>query len=890
MKKIIAYVTNHGHMDIEWYQPLDTFRYWMSEAAEMLMHIREKEPNQSYIFDGAFFPVEEVLELHPEYEEKLRELVRKRALLVGPFYTQFDEFLNSGETIIENCLWGDRRSRAFGGVMKAGYLPDNFGHPSQLPQIMRDFGIDNLLFTRGMPDVKSGKREFFFVGDDKSVLYGVNFAYSAAFSIYSNNDPLPGIPLIIPNTDRCLGDYQTIREISEHRDHRKIAEELIKNVLDNARFYPSGVVPVFTGCDHCPPQDGILETLKLANSMQNEIEFIFGDGDGYSRLLRSRFKKNADRFCGNLLGIKTDYLLLGAMTSRTYLKRQHDRCEHLLFDYALPAHALAGLLGISLPETMLNDAVKKLLINSTHDTIHGSSADAVHVEQEYRYSSIEQNAAWTFHDALERIGRLMPPPGEKKDGSVVVFTPVGVKNAVCEAYITTFGKNVRLYDSRGKSVKCEIIPNEPMEYNVNGDPALTPSLSGDVRRIRFAATGGETAEQYVYSLAGKEVTLREKDAREIENRFLRVTFENNTINLFDKQTGTLYGGLNQLIEMADDGDIWDYSEPWTEQKTYSQADFPVQKVYVTEGKLSSSLNYSFTMLLPEGMKNGARSETLLPTPVSFCVTLYDNVKRADVSVKIFNRSRDHCVRLRIPDVKREDGIVSGGLFTCQHLDPSVYLDCDNLKTASDREMPFRDFVSYNDPEKGLVISSKGLYTYEYKSGAIEIPLFRSVGRMTKPNMKGRKSGRFAGSIKIDGAQCLRELDFSFSYVPIPENADFKALLGTIDGFLRPPLAHTMRLVYDGPLGRGVSPVEIKKADNVTVSAFRKAFDGKGAILRLYETAGEKTTVRLKSGFFKKFFITTMNEDRKKALKKDKDGSVPVEIGPHRITTILMKEG
>ena len=163
MDRIIAWVTNHGHMDIEWYQPLDTFRCWIGEALEMLMELARENGTQSYILDGAFFPLEEALALHPEYEEALRALVRDRRLLVGPFYTQFDEFLNAGETIVENCLYGDRLSRAFGGGMKAGYLPDNFGHPSQLPQIFRDFGIDNLLFTRGMPDTPQGTKEFRFV-------------------------------------------------------------------------------------------------------------------------------------------------------------------------------------------------------------------------------------------------------------------------------------------------------------------------------------------------------------------------------------------------------------------------------------------------------------------------------------------------------------------------------------------------------------------------------------------------------------------------------------------------------------------------------------------------------------------------------------------------------
>lgn len=427
MKKIIAYVTSHGHMDIEWYQPLDTYRYWMSEALEMLADFQKEYPEQSYILDGAVFPLEAVLRLHPEYEEQLRGLIRDGKLLIGPFYTQFDEFLNAGETVIENCLYGDRLAKKFGHCMKAGYLPDNFGHPSQLPQIFRNFGIDNLLFTRGMVDTPREKKEFRFVGDDGSELYGINFAYYATFSIYSNNSPAPGTPNLIPGSCYTMVDYHTVREISEHRDNKKIAWELIKNVRENAGFYPSGIVPMFMGCDHCPPQKDILRTLALANSLQDEITFVFGDGDGYSALLRERFPPDTDAFRGNLLGLKTEYLLLGAMSSRTYLKRMHDTCEHILFDYALPAHLLARLFGISQPETMLDDSLRKLLLNSTHDTIHGSSLDTVHTEQEYRYSALSQNAMWTFHNALDELGSRMALPEDGCDGAFMVLTlPVPV--------------------------------------------------------------------------------------------------------------------------------------------------------------------------------------------------------------------------------------------------------------------------------------------------------------------------------------------------------------------------------------------------------------------------------------------------------------------------------
>ena len=38
------------------------------------------------------------------------------------------------------------------GPAPVGYMPDSFGHPLQLPQILAGFGIDSFIFSRGLGD------------------------------------------------------------------------------------------------------------------------------------------------------------------------------------------------------------------------------------------------------------------------------------------------------------------------------------------------------------------------------------------------------------------------------------------------------------------------------------------------------------------------------------------------------------------------------------------------------------------------------------------------------------------------------------------------------------------------------------------------------------------
>ncbi len=77
--------------------------------------------------------------------------------------------------------------------MKAGYLPDNFGHPLQMPQILRNFGLDSLIFMRGMPEMADPVRnEFYYAGLDGSQVLACHTGYSNAFNLYANNvvDPM----------------------------------------------------------------------------------------------------------------------------------------------------------------------------------------------------------------------------------------------------------------------------------------------------------------------------------------------------------------------------------------------------------------------------------------------------------------------------------------------------------------------------------------------------------------------------------------------------------------------------------------------------------------------------------------------------------------------------
>src|SRR3990172_7584133 len=136
-------VVPHTHWDREWYRTHEEFRYRLVRLVGGLLHPLGGEPAVRHLtLDGQAIVVDDYLEVRPGARERIAKLVRDGRLLVGPWYVLPDEWLVSGEALIRNLRLGLRQAAELGGAMPLGYVPDQFGHVGQLPQIFRGFGLE----------------------------------------------------------------------------------------------------------------------------------------------------------------------------------------------------------------------------------------------------------------------------------------------------------------------------------------------------------------------------------------------------------------------------------------------------------------------------------------------------------------------------------------------------------------------------------------------------------------------------------------------------------------------------------------------------------------------------------------------------------------------------
>lgn len=894
--KTIGYIITAGHLDIEWYQALSSYRFWTTEALEDLKIAAARDDFVTYVLDGQVYPLEEYLEAAPYDEAAMRELIASGKLTVGPFYTQFDEWLPSAENMIRNCLYGKRKADAYGGWMRAGYLPDNFGHPLQMPQILRGFGIDSLMFMRGMPEIPGGHPdEFIYRGIDGSEVVVSHFreSYSGAFDIFKKKiDPIQ--PRIVPYYDEYLS-FEFHKELAEHDDPQRIATNMIANVHRIRERYPSGVIALIAGYDHLPPQINIGESVKCANEMQDEIEFVMGTAEEYVELVKSRME-NPAVYDMELIGSRYQNILLGALSTRSYLKRENFACEALLERYAEPLTAIAARLGYPEKPALLDEAWRYMMINSAHDSIHGSSTDEVHVEMQARFMKTHQIAAGVIHDAMAHLGRQTKRWWKPENRGFLTYAPVITDFAQpAELWLPVGEAGGCVVDAAGNPLPTQVLRHPDVELDAKGRHRNYSNPDYEFKKVLFMHpdVGGDITSYAVEIGRKAEFEPLSGDDSFIENEFVRVDVRNACIHLTDKRSGKTYYNLNLIEEDADAGDAWDYSPAWIPGEVVRSSQFRFESRLVECGCVRAVLELRGEMDLPAKMVGDDRSFERVTMPVTFTVTLWRGVARADVAMTIDNTARDHRIRLRIPANLKTDFVRSQGHLAIIDRPVDRPIPTEKWYQPPTQLLPFREWLAVTDGEAGLAAAFKGMYDYEAVRNPLTgepdvyVTLLRGVEIMGRANIMQRRVPA-SKPIPTPGAQCLGVQTMEWSWIPYTASESNKApFLPLAQSFLYPTVSHAIR---SKPVDEQVIAFPANfawDAANVQYSAFKLANDRDGSILRLYENQGVETTLTLRIDGYSEAWMSDMNEATLDPLPIT-DGCVTLHFAPYKAVTIKFK--
>jgi hypothetical protein len=715
-------------------------------------------------------------------------------------------------------------------------------------------------------------------------------SYSGAFDIF--NKPIDPIQ---PRETPYYPDYLSFeyhRELAVHDDPTRIAKNMIENALRIEERYPSGVIPLIAGYDHLPPQINVGDSIREANRMQDEIEFVMGDVEAYVNLARSRML-DPKVYSMELTGSKYQYVLLGALSTRSYLKRQNFACEGMLERYAEPLTVMAVRLGYKDKPRLLDEAWKFLLVNSAHDSIHGSSVDEVHVEMEARFAGARQIASGVTHEALSFLGGLMKPVSGR---GAIVYAPVTAKEAQpAEVWLAVGDAPIEMRTRDGRALPTQVLRREEIDLNGLGQPRNDPFPAPVFRKVLFMAPPSEGIEAFEAvpadttepdgALTGGEVFL--------ENEFLRVDARGALIALTDKKTGFRWPCLNLLEEDADAGDAWDFAPPWTPGALIRSTAGTFTSRLTELGDVRATLRIEGFLTVPQKLVGDERSRENARLAVAFDVTLYRGLRRADVKLTLDNTARDHRIRLRIPSGVRAETVLSQGHLAILTRPVARQKEIEPWLQPPTQLLPCREWIAARDAKKGLAVAMKGLYDYEAVpdplSGEIDlhVTLLRGFQMMGRRNTRMR-AGAASEAFVTPGAQCLGTHVIEWSYLPYqPEEGDIAPFLPLAQAFLYPPVVHALRTPQK-PDGQFSIPCPFHwDAPNIQFSAFKRSEDGAAFILRLYENQGRETEAEIRLDGFTSAILTNLAEESLENLPLE-NGRVLLKFGRYKAFTLRLQ--
>ncbi|MBU9737463.1 alpha-mannosidase [Diplocloster agilis] len=773
MKKIL-HVISHTHWDREWYLSYEDFRIRLVDMIDRLLNYLERDQTyHAFMLDGHTALVLDYLEIRPYKKELLKKYIREQRILIGPWYILPDEVLISGESHIRNFLMGASICREMSGSMNIGYLPDAFGHPSQMPQILKKLGLNEIVFWRGMPD-SIQKNEFVWEAPDGESLLAINLPYG-----YGNCPHLPN------EKEAFLRRIRAVADAYEGKSW-------------------SGVIPIMNGRDHLEAQECITDMLAALKDQSEEYEIIHSTLPEFVRQLREQLEpEKLQHYKGEMRSSDRTLLLGGTLSTRIYLKQHNEEVTRLYERWVEPFTAADRLLGHrNYPRDLIRQGWKYILQNHPHDSICGCSIDEVHQEMEVRFLKARQIGRELCSRSLHAVTGSQVTDGND-EAWIAVFNPLAYSRSALitctvefypqlhnhlnyqhmnqreyypyEKENAGFPVSVILEDSHGN--RCEAILNrayigqglwlsteeQPKEYKCH---CYEITFTADqVPAFGFKAYRVIPRYDVPSAQAVPEVDSDDM-GRFIENTYYRVEFQDGKLNIYDKELRQSYEDCARLVDSADAGDEYTYSYIENDHEIRIE---PASVKISTDGPANhkNCLTISGVMNLPKGLtedENDRRLETIA-CAFTMKVMLQSLAKRIDFNVTFDNQAEDHRLRVLFPTMFYTDHSWAQNAFSVDrhmirrlsdmHGTEIFYTDCQ------------KEFVSIDDGHTGISIFNKGLPEYELvqtgSGSALALTLLRCVAYLSKAKMPTR-TGDAGWNVETPMAQCpgIHEFEFAFT--------------------------------------------------------------------------------------------------------------------------------
>lgn len=840
-------VVHHTHWDREWYHPYGSFQYRLLRATLHVLRQLDGGEITRFLFDGQTVVLDDLAPILAAQDYlRLRRAIAQGQIEVGPWYILPDEFLVSGEALIRNLQIGITAAYEAGSQPTCLYLPDLFGHLSQVPQLAMQLNLPWAVIFRGGP---ADRTNVVWYGVDGSQ---VKTHVLPRFAGYYN--PIFNSPSYLEELDLFLKDMVSI-------------------------CAPEEPILLLAGADHTVPPADWQNKLHTAADAHPELEIVeVGLGEALQEL-------GSHGATAEIHGEQRDnrkaFLLSGILSSRQYLKRLNRRAEERLSGVLEPLMLWEpGCLQQRYLEWLWVELIK----NQPHDSIGGCSIDQVHRANVSRYEELIAGIDRYIHDVSRRALGFRPGSFQPilqvwnllpwEESSLAIEAVVQVPQAVDRG-------SIRLL-SDGTPLEVDTVArweHDGFYSEMENAPDWTPSVA---YRILFPATfQGMQARAFVIEPTAKRCQPAPVDtALTITNDALQVRgLSAGSIQLTDRRSGVAVDDAVALFADEDQGD--------------SYTSVPVQTTQLRLIELGEAQTGMHTAWIT------ARYAAPRGGSIELTFTLRRGESVVRVSAVVDNRieNQRYQIRIRLPE------------STNEHYSDTPFdiVRRTNRRQRFHWTAPQTEAPESSAPTSSLVwaggitVIHDGLHEYEFvpdevsqaangvgDGGAIYLTLLRGTGMLSKGPLPNRGGG--AGPhIRTPEGQCLGMFQAELA-IAFCERHEAPALARR---FLQPPMA------FQGQVGISESSRLILDTRTLIVSA-HYPLDEHRRLLRLWNPSEMVEHGTLRFSVPVERHEITLEEERQYrvpgALKQDgADESTAatqelrVRLNPKQIYSIIYNE-
>ena len=740
-----------------------------------LLDFLEEHPGfQSVLSDGQEFIWGDYFEIRPEQKDQYRKLIEDGRIIVGLFFGLCKTFPSSGEALIRNLLLGSRVWKALVGKAKEVFITDAFVRISQLPQILRGFGIDTL--ARFQTDSEQTERKVY-----RSTWAGPDGSQIGLISI-------PGVEVdcTSPDTIESEEGFDEIEALAKPG----LTSFIIRfNVGSDPRALSclpemlQNIEKKFTDrCVLCPVENMIDEAKK-------------------NKIIRSNFNFTENPF--------KKYLEAGDIERDL----KEDEARVLMERYAEPLNALSVWDGHSSQSVFLRRAWQQFL---KCYALYGHISS-----QELKTGfdgciDLAKSVCDTGFESLYSSAR-----SAESANTLIIFNPSShTRNALAEVRLSKDTDDAfRILDRNGKSVPFQVLRGEAIDADCEaGQKQGRVILLLDTKKL--PPLGFRT-----YRIERTETPPIFKDKIRVgrffmENRWLRVEVgKKGLVSVLDKERDVAYEGLNMFEDGGEVGEEDSFIPPENDRLFLSKSFEPRISV-VEQGPLRGSIRIRVRMKAPEGATSDrkGRSSRRGMIKIWSTVRLTYNSRRVEFETIIESDVKDHCLRVLFPtDCRTRESYAQTPFHVTRH----AHRGGDSFYS----EHTMSSFVTVADERRGLSLLTQGLHAYTLRLDnrrTLALPLNRNVSHLYRTGIsKCSEKQTFRYALFFNDANVVE--DFSLLY---QEEEDFRL------NALAYPITGESLFLKD----RWWLKIE---PDRLQITAFKKAEDGEGFILRLFNPSESK---------------------------------------------------